>query len=35
MCLNEKGNSKVVKKFSMQKMCTEYWKVSGAGRKAM
>ena len=35
MCRNEEGNSKVLEKFFMQKMCREYWRGSGAGSKVM
>ena len=33
MCQSEKGDSKVFKKYYMQKMSREYWRGSGAGKK--
>ena len=35
MCWSEKGDSKALEKFLMQKMLMEYWRGSGAGRKVM
>ena len=35
MCWSEKADSKVLKKFYMQKMPREYWRGSGAGNKVV